>query len=599
MKRGESYKKIYEGKGDSKVKQVYKVTAIIIIALLVMQNIKNTGQFMQVVYADDVSENDTSDTTDPKANAYTTLASYANNLILINQLDATNAKKITDILASAKEVIDDWNLSANGELSTYVTTVEAQMDAVISALPATTSDFLALADNYQTPTVQYGDTVTITLPVISYAEVALSDIMVKPEISNLVAEWPFEPDAAGATKSIQSFPAYDSTKDMEDVRQDISFTFQVRDDVLSGYYPLKFDFTYNRKGTVEKATLVTYVKTVGEEGSGSLDSQSSDTNSQTSKPRIIVTGFSTEPEKISAGDTFTVTIHVENTSQDEAVQNVLFDLQAADEGTDKTDTYAAFLPTSGASSVYFDTLAAKQSKDIVMEMTARSDLSEKPYVLDVNMKYDCQSATDVTDTASVSIPVYQVARCETGDAEVLPTSIAVGEQADVTFDVYNTGKTTLNNVWVKFQADSVTGGDTYLGNISAGATGSVDAMLTGALATTDDGVVKAEISYENEAGDVSTVEKDITLMVQDASAESGSYTDTDYNANASDISGGILSKAGSHTVYLGIMVLLVVAIFIGGIIFYKRKRKKRKKQEEWEAEQDDIAEIEQNREGDE
>ena len=68
------------------------------------------------------------------------------------------------------------------------------------------------------------------------------------------------------------------------------------------------------------------------------------------------------------------------------------------------------------------------------------------------------------------------------------------EQSNVMFQIYNTGKTTLYNVQVKFEADSVEGGDTFIGNLAPGATGNVDAMVNGIAATTDDGSVKAVLT---------------------------------------------------------------------------------------------------------
>ena len=324
--------------------------------------------------------------------------------------------------------------------------------------PSSTSEFLSLSDTYQTPTVNYGETVLIALPVVNYSSVPLKDVIVKPRISNLVSEWPFEPNSAGATKAIKSFPAYDNKKNMEDVRQDLGFVFVVREDVKSGYYKLEFDATYTRDGAVEKALLTTYVKAVGKPESGTLDGDAEE-GEQSSKPRIIVTGFETNPGEVYAGDTFTITIHVQNTSKTAPVTNVLFDMQAKEEGKDEDSTFAAFLPTSGSSSIYVDTIAPGASKDLVIEMSAKSDLAQKPYVLDVNMKYDAKDAVDLTDTASVSVPILQEQRCETGDAEVTPSDITVGSQANIMFDVYNTGKTTLYNVWVKFEGDSITGGD--------------------------------------------------------------------------------------------------------------------------------------------
>ncbi len=157
--------------------------------------------------------------------------------------------------------------------------------------PSSTSEFLTLSDAFQTPTVTHGQRVVIGLPVVNYSTVPLKDVVIKPRISNLVSEWPFEPNAAGATKAIKSFPAYDNKKNIEDMRQEIGFEFVVRSDVKSGYYKLEFDATYTRNGQVEKAVLTSYVKAVGTEESGSLDGDAEGDKEQVSKPRIIVTGL--------------------------------------------------------------------------------------------------------------------------------------------------------------------------------------------------------------------------------------------------------------------------------------------------------------------
>ena len=101
-----------------------------------------------------------------------------------------------------------------------------------------TSEFLKLADNYQTQTVQYGQSVIIALPVVNYSKSPLKDVVVTAKISNLVSEWPFVPNVAGATQTIRNFPAYDRDKDIHAVRQDIGFNFVVREDVKTGYYPI-------------------------------------------------------------------------------------------------------------------------------------------------------------------------------------------------------------------------------------------------------------------------------------------------------------------------------------------------------------------------
>ena len=113
-----------------------------------------------------------------------------------------------------------------------------------------------------------------------------------------------------------------------------------------------------------------------------------------------------------------------------------------------------------------------------IEMEAKSDLAQKPYVLTVNMKYDTDEEINKTDTASVSIPVKQEAKMDTGTAEIMPESIAVGEQSNIMFSVFNTGKTTLYNVKVTYESDAIESGISYLGNLDPGATGNVDSMVT-------------------------------------------------------------------------------------------------------------------------
>lgn len=77
------------------------------------------------------------------------------------------------------------------------------------------------------------------------------------------------------------------------------------------------------------------------------------------------------------------------------------------------------------------------------------------------------------------------------------------------------GKTKLYNVSVKFEADSISGGDTFLGNLDPGATGNLDAYLSGQAVTTDDGTVKIIVSYEDEEGKKATIEKTMTLFVNE------------------------------------------------------------------------------------
>ena len=328
-----------------------------------------------------------------------------------------------------------------------------------------------------------------------------------------------------------------------------------REDAPSGYYKLQFNALYYVGTEAESATLTTYVKVVGAPGSGNVESE----GSGSSTPRVIVTGFTTDPAEVNAGDTFTLTLHLKNTSKRTAVSNMLVNFTAPSEGSDTENTYAAFLPTSGSNTAYISSIGKNATTDLSIEMTAKSDLSQKPYQLDVTMDYEDDAYTAYTSTADVSIPIHQAAKFELSTPEILPATISVGNEADIMFSIYNTGKTTLYNVQVKFEGDSITGGESFIGKIEAGGTGTVDALVTGQAATKDDGTIKAVITYEDESGNESSYEQEMTLMVTEDMGVSD-YNDWDMEEVEYDDSTGSSKKAVIITL-IGV-VLLTIAVVI-------------------------------------
>ena len=279
-----------------------------------------------------------------------------------------------------------------------------------------------------------------------------------------------------------------------------------------------------------------------------------------------------------AGSTFMLTIHVKNTSSRTAVSNIEFDLKAAEEGEDDKTLYASFLPTSGSNTIYVPSIPSGGETKLQIEMSAKADLVQKPYAIDMTMKYEDSDCNPYENLTSLSVPVKQLSRVEYSTAEVLPEAVTVGSQANVIFNVYNTGKTTLYNVKVRFEDETVSGGDCFVGKLESGATGSVDAMLTGETPTMDDGIIKTVISYENDAGEVTEVETQISLFVEEEMIDDMSYIPEDMPPEEQKkfpvlpvcIAGGIV---------LAIVVIVVII----------KQRKKRKTQKELEEDLADLA----------
>lgn len=425
---------------------------------------------------------------------------------------------------------------------------------------------ITLLDNWGTPTATHGQTVNIVLPLVNLGTDNLTNIIVSPELSTSADEFPFEIQKTSYNTYINDLPGSNSGLSPMDRRREVTYTLKTRDDISTGYQKLTFMITYTMStGETATTTVDSFVQTVGKTGASSSDSD------KVSTPRLIVSGFTTTPETVKAGDTFTLTLHITNTSKATSVNNLTFDLQAPVTGKDETSEGAAFLPVSGSSIIFVDSIAAGATKDISIDLESRADLSQKPYVLTVNMDYEDAACNPYTADASVSIPIKQEAKFDIGTMDVMPTSISVGSESNVMFSINNTGKTTLYNVNVTFEGASISGGDTFLGNIEIGATGNVDAMITGAAVTEDDGKVKAIISYEDESGNVNTKEKEFELFVTEESM--GDFSMDDEMMMDDEFTAGQTSR--SPIVYVAAIIIVVILIAVVVVVIILRNKKKK------------------------
>lgn len=502
--------------------------------------------------------------------------------------DGKYTDKLNEKINKAMTQINSMD-TATG-VTNYVSKAKAQMDAVVNppkddskddkddkdddtTVPVNADHFLTVGGNWVTPVANAGQPVSIVLPIVNMGKTNVTKAVVTPVLSTDTATWPFEITQSGYSQTIEDLPGTDTGMSDMDRRRELTWNLQTRSDVGNGYQKISFNVRYFASdGSSQTTTLDTYIQTSGTAGVSA--------DGKASTPRVIVTGFETNPEVVHAGDSFMLTLHLKNTSTATSVNNMLFEFDAAVEGKDSETTYESFLPTAGSNTIFVDKMAKNGTRDIQIEMEARSDLAQKPYAIDVNMSYEDEHVNAYTNKASVSIPVKQEARIDMSQPEVTPSSIDVGSEANVMFSIYNLGKTKLYNVSVKTDSEFFSGGDSFVGNLDSGATGSVDMYLTGEAATTDDGTVKLQITYEDETGAPTTVEKEISLFVTEPVYDDGMHDDT---AMPDGDTGNGMGIGGKIAV---VVVILIAAGVAGAVIVMKRKKKKEQQNLE-----DDIMDL--------
>lgn len=391
------------------------------------------------------------------------------------------------------------------------------------------------------------------------------DVEANMVLSEDVTVFPFEISLGNYDKTIGELGSGASVS--------IPYSMALREDVKTGYYALKFNITYREEKDGELLTTeeIFYVRTKGKEdeketSTGEIDEKGVE------KPRIIISGYTTDPEVVMSGEVFQLTIHMENTSKSITATNILFTLDA-----ELVDGNAIFTPLSGSTAVVVDSMPPGSKKDITMPMTAKAGVTPKSYTLTVKEKYDVEKLKSIEDSASIAIPVKQVAKLSIGTVDVMPDNIEVGSESNIMFGINNTGKIKLYNVNVTFEADSIETVDSYVGNIEPGQTGNVDAMLSAAAPTMDDGKVKIIISYEDDAGVVSTVEKDLTLNVMEAMFPGdGDFGEFPVDSGDIDPAPSFFTRYGALLIAGGVIIIIGAAVTA---IIIVRKRRAKKEEE--------------------
>ena len=432
-------------------------------------------------------------------------------------------------------------------------------------------------------TFEAGETKTLTLQITNNSGQGqeLKNVEVAPDMSKKKAgAWPFEKDWKQYSEKIDSIADGES--------KSVSFDFTRREGAKRNSYTIPFSvYVQGSDDAIVTDSIYVYAKneTVTPDPAPGDNSQNQgdgavaysgggdggSSSDSGSVPRVIVTGFDTNPAEVHAGSNFTLTIHLKNTSKKTKVQNMLFELEAPTEGSDEQSTAPAFLPTSGSNSIYLDGIKANGTADISIDLNAKADLLQKPYSINLSMKYEDSQATQIDSTSSISIPVKQDPRFEFSEFEISPQSIEVGGEANVMCSLYNLGRIKLYNVKARFEGNGIKKQEVFIGNVDAGATGSIDAMLEGEKATDGNSKITMTLSYEDESGNISETTKDFELEVTEAMDDSDMMTN-----------GEIEESTGGFPIVPVIVGLVIVAAVVIVIVFMKKKKKKQMLNEEEE-----------------
>ena len=417
----------------------------------------------------------------------------------------------------------------------------------------------ALGENQSTPSANYSEVMNFDVNVRNTGYKTAYDVRVDMELSEDITKFPFEINDGNYDRQMGNMNP--------DQTVAVPFSMAVREKAKSGYYPIKFKIRYreNENGNFAAPVEDTfYVRVYGKDEDDSLDSEAGE--NERTKARIIVDSFETDPAEIYAGQDFTLKVRMKNASNSIAASNILFTFES-----EAVSDSPVFTTVNGSNSVVVNSLAPGASDTLTIKFSSSPTAEQRSYTITINEQYDSPEFKNAKEAVKIAVGLKQEARLNTGTIEVMPDAISVGEESNVMFSINNTGKVMLYNVNAVFEADSIQKNEAYVGNIEPGKSGNVDTMINGIAPTTDDGKVKLSITYEDENGKVSTVEKEIQLMVNEDQSMDESNVDDTWSSDDVQPEPSTTDKLKHLAIPVGIVGVVLAAVIL---VVIRRKKKK-------------------------
>lgn len=416
----------------------------------------------------------------------------------------------------------------------------------------------ALGENQSTPSANYTDVMNFTVNVRNIGYKMAYDVRMEMELSEDITKFPFEINDGNYDRWLNNVNA--------DQTVEVAYSMAIREKVKSGYYPIKFKIRYREVENGSFAAPIEetfFVRVIGKDEDDELSADAGE--NERTKARIIVDSFETDPARILAGQDFTLKVKMKNASNSITASNILFTLDP-----ETVDNSPVFTTPNGSNSVVVNTLAPGASEVFTMRFSSSPSAEQRSYTITINEQYDSPEFKNAKESVKIAVALKQEARLNTGTIEVMPESINVGGESNIMFPINNTGKVMLYNVTAIFEGDSIQKTEAYVGNIEPGKSGNVDTMISGVAATADDGKISLTITYEDENGVVTPMEKEIQLFVTEPVDVMDPMIDVG-NIDEVETDTSFMGKYKKYAVPAGAGAFLLLVLVI---VLVKRRKKK-------------------------
>ncbi len=292
-------------------------------------------------------------------------------------------------------------------------------------------------------------------------------------------------------------------------KEKVKINLKCGKNITEGFHTLGISYTYNdgvdKNASGSSSFYILNVKSADDTG--------------VSKPKLMVGSFSTGVDKLLAAQTFTFTFDVKNTNETTKAKNIKIKV-----------TSNSFSVVAGSNTFFVNEILPGQSETVQIDLKASAALTTGEYPINVSMEYEYEgmpsniTGVDASDELLVHVDESLRASVENVTAGDW-NGITSGQSTTLTFELYNMGKSILNNTYATVEGDFqlANGSSYYIGNLQPGSPEYVECNIM--PINEGDCAGTLVIHMEDSNGNEVTFEKEFTAYVNSA----GGYIDPGFD----------------------------------------------------------------------
>lgn len=307
-------------------------------------------------------------------------------------------------------------------------------------------------------------------------------------------------------------------------------------------------------------------------GGADTAGQTQSTPAPTFQPKVIVSNTSINPSPAVAGQEFTATVTLKNTSSTASVQNMT---------VTATCSSTNFQLESNSSTVYISSLASGRTTNISFKYKTDLGTAAQQYSIALALSYDNSTdGTSLTATGTVPVTISQPLSVQMDDPQI-PSQVTAGDTIPLSFHVMNLGRSAIYNVRCELSAPGLVPSDTaFIGNMNPGTSmqGTMDVFIS--IKSASSSSSSGSSSSESDANDLyGLTSGKVTLIYDDDTGKE--YTkDTEFSTTINQPTAGTSStapktqpkKAGQW--WVSILIGGVIIAGLAAVLIVRRKKAK-------------------------